>query len=232
MLKKKKKEMDTKQTKTEKAFSQAQQAVNGLFMNTQHSMLRIETTMQDILLADNRINSIPYVYSKWLPNEPGMNYNMFTDLKNQISQAYSLYKNRNMIQNGNFINGLTNWYASSDAEIQQIDGTSVLVLPNWSTQVSQQNIQLQPNHKYMLRVTAKKEGMGNGYVKVSDCANNVETLTFKSSDINNSNMWNESIGYMTKTMYITPHTSQVRIDIGETEGTFKVNSVELIYMKN
>nr|ATG85667.1 insecticidal crystal protein [Bacillus thuringiensis] len=227
-----KKEMDTKQTKTETAFSQAQQAVNGLFMNTQYSMLKIETTMQDIVTADNLINEIPYVYDELLPNEPaGRNYNMFIELKNQISQVYSLYNARNIIQNGNFNNGLKNWHTSPDAKVQKIDNTSVLVIPNWSTQVSQ-HTNLQQNQRYLLRVTAKKEGMGNGYVKVSDCANNVETLTFKSSDITNNNMWNESIGYMTKTMYITPHTSQVRIDIGETEGNFKINSIELICIKN
>ncbi|MBY7115263.1 pesticidal crystal protein cry4Aa [Bacillus sp. 17RED48] len=223
---------NNQQKETEQAYYQAQQAIDALFINSQHQMLKIETTIQDIVVAETFIDKIPYIYKEWLPNEPGMNYTLYQGLKQQISQAYMLYRNRNLIQNGNFINSTTNWFTSPDAKVQQIDNTSILVIPNWSTQVSQ-NINLpQQNHQYLLRVIAKKEGIGNGYVKISDCTKHVETLIFTSCDYNNNAMWNEPMGYVTKTMHITPHTNQVRIDIGETEGTFKINSVELICIKN
>ncbi|PGO82033.1 hypothetical protein CN980_00940 [Bacillus cereus] len=38
-------------------------------------------------------------------------------------------------------------------------------------------------------------------------------------------------GFVTKTLEIFPDTDRIRIDIGETEGTFKIESVELICME-
>ncbi|QWH75541.1 hypothetical protein EXW59_01385 (plasmid) [Bacillus mycoides] len=216
---------ENQQKETEQIYSQAQQAVNNLFSNNQ--MLRFETTMADIIKVDSLIDTIPYVYNKWVPTEPGMNYQFYTDLKNQISQAYSFYDRRNIVKNGSFTNGLAHWQASSDAYVQQMDTTSVLVLPNWSTQVSQQ-IKVHPNHRYLLRVIAKKEENGTGTIQISNCSPQIETLAFQDSDNINQNMWENDMGYLTKTMVITPDTNQVRIDIGETEGTFKISSVEFI----
>ncbi|MGE6594100.1 insecticidal delta-endotoxin Cry8Ea1 family protein [Bacillus mycoides] len=220
------------QKETEKAYYQARQAIDTLFVNSQCQMLKIETTIQDIVMAETFIDKIPYIYNEWLPNESGINHNMFMKLKNLILQAYSLYDVRNIIQNGNFINGINNWSTSSDTRVEQINNASILVIPNWNTQVSQHINVSRQNHPYLLRVIAKKEGIGNGYVKISDCTKHVKTLTFTSSDSNYNTMWDESIGYVTKTMHITPHTNQVRIDIGETGGTFNIKSVELVCIKN
>ncbi|MFV1457081.1 pesticidial crystal protein, partial [Bacillus mycoides] len=215
------------QTETEQSYSQAQQAVNDLFLNGPSHMLQLETTLLDISMANSLIDAIPYVYNKWLPNEPGINYNLFINLKNQISQAYTLYNNRNSIQNGNFMNGTTNWSTSPHVEIQQIDDITVLVIPNWSAQVSQ-DIQLEPNHRYLLRVVAKKEGPGTGYVKISDGTNQIQKLEFNTYTTCDTCEDSNSLNYITKTMSITPYTSQVRLDIGETEGVFKISSIELI----
>ncbi|PEA01648.1 hypothetical protein [Bacillus cereus] len=38
-------------------------------------------------------------------------------------------------------------------------------------------------------------------------------------------------GFVTKTLEIFPDTEHIRIDIGETEGTFQIESVELICME-
>ncbi|MEC5308820.1 pesticidial crystal protein, partial [Bacillus thuringiensis] len=216
---------EKEQRETEQVYSQAQQAVQFLFKN--NHMLQLETTMSDIVTADQLIDQIPYVYHEWFPHEPGINYTLYTDLKQQISQAYTLYQNRNFVQNGNFRYGTTNWNISPDATVQQIDNTSVLVIPNWSTQVSQQ-INLQSNQQYVVRVIAKKEGTGTGYITMSDCANHIQTLQFNTCGNINNTMCQSNLEYSTKTMYFTPHTNQVRIDIGETEGTFKISSIELL----
>ncbi|MED3019983.1 hypothetical protein P4378_34100, partial [Bacillus thuringiensis] len=41
----------------------------------------------------------------------------------------------------------------------------------------------------------------------------------------------EQIEYTTKTIELFPDTDQVRVDISETEGMFKVESVELICLE-
>ncbi|MGE6553576.1 pesticidial crystal protein, partial [Bacillus mycoides] len=213
------------QIETEQTYSEAQQAVNNLFLNGPSSMLQFQTTQLDIIKADNLINQIPYVYNAWVPNEPGVNYNLFMNLKNQISQAHALYTNRNIIQNGNFMNDTTNWFTSPDVNIQQTDDGSVLVLTNWSAQASQ-TIQLQSNHRYVLRVIAKKEGGGTGYVKISDCTNQIQKLEFHT--YSNCDACTDFPDYVTKDIIITPNMNQIRLDIGETEGVFKIRSIELI----
>ncbi|WP_372584361.1 hypothetical protein [Bacillus wiedmannii] len=46
-------------------------------------------------------------------------------------------------------------YVAGSPEIQQVVGVSVLVLSNWSQGIVQ-NVHLQHNYGYVLRVTAKK----------------------------------------------------------------------------
>lgn len=80
---------------------------------------------------------------------------------------------------------------------------------NWSAQVSQHINVPQQNDQYLLRVIAKKEGIGNGYVKISDYTTHVKTLIFTSSDSTHDTMWDGSLGYVTKTMHIMPQTKQI-----------------------
>nr|MCG3426722.1 pesticidial crystal protein [Bacillus thuringiensis] len=67
----------------------------------------------------------------------------------------------------------------------------------------------------------KKEGPGKGYVTMMDCNGNQETLKFTSCEE----------GYMTKTVEVFPESDRVRIEAGETEGTFYIDSIELICIK-
>ncbi|TKI81195.1 pesticidial crystal protein, partial [Bacillus mycoides] len=91
-----------------------------------------------------------------LPDAPGMNYDLYNNLKVRIEQARYFYDARNVITNGDFTQGLQGWHATGKAAVQQIDGASVLVLSNWSAGVSQ-NLHAQDHHGYVLRVIAKKE---------------------------------------------------------------------------
>nr|WFP21570.1 Cry4-like protein [Bacillus thuringiensis] len=216
---------EKQQKETEQIYSQTQQAIHTMFLTPKQ--LQIDTTMSDIITTDHLINQIPYVYHEWLPNEPGANYDIYKNFKYSISQAYTLYKNRNIIKNGSFTDGLNYWHTSSEATIQKLNDTQVLVLPKWSTQVSQQ-ISIQPNQQYFFRVIAKKEGAGTGYVKISDCTNQIQTIEFQNGTYLNQNVAENQQEYITKTIKFTPQTDQIRIDIGETEGMFKIRSIELI----
>ncbi|MGF2773187.1 pesticidial crystal protein [Bacillus cereus] len=206
----KKRQMETKQT-----YDQAKQAVNLLFTNTQQ--LKYTTTLLHIKQAEQLVQSIPYVHNEWLSDVPGTNYDLYTDLNTRIAQARYLYDVRNVITNGNFTQGLQGWHSEGKVDVQQIDKTSVLVLSNWSTGVSQ-NLHVQLHQGYMLRVTARKEGFGKGYVAIMDCKNNQETLTFTYCDE----------GYITKTVEVFPESNHVRIEVGETEGSFYIESIELL----
>ncbi|EOO22999.1 hypothetical protein ICM_06222 [Bacillus cereus BAG1X2-3] len=299
-----KNEMESKWLQTKEAYEKAKREVDGLFTDSQDKALKFETIISNIISAEHLVQSMPYVYNNWLSDVPGMNYDIYTELGRRITQAYSLYERRNIIKNGDFDHDLNHWHATPHAKVQQMDGTAVLVIPNWSSNVSQ-NLCVEHNHGYVLRVTAKKEDPGKGYVTISDCNGNQETLTFTSCDnyvsneitndqseypfsqemneqrsynpnetinehldynlgqvrneqrcytrntitndqseypfsqemneqrsYNPNETINEQRNYVTRTIDFFPDTDQVRIDIGETEGTFKVESIELICMKS
>ncbi|ANN35796.1 hypothetical protein A9498_31015 (plasmid) [Bacillus thuringiensis serovar coreanensis] len=108
----------------------------------------------------------------------GEQYDTFQQFSNVVATARALYEQRNVLRNGDFNSGLANWNGTEGANIQQMGNASVLVISDWSTNVSQE-VCVHPEHGYVLRVTAKKEGSGEGYVKISDgTEENTETLKF------------------------------------------------------
>nr|AGN32392.1 truncated Cry40 [Bacillus thuringiensis] len=146
--------MEKKRMETQEAYDPAKLAVDALFTNEQE--LHHHITLDHIQNADRLVQSIPYVHHEWLSDIPGMNYDLYTNLKVRIVQARYLYDARNVIKNGDFTQGLLGWHATGKVAVQQMDGASVLVLSNWSAGVSQ-NLHAQDHHGYVLRVIAKKE---------------------------------------------------------------------------
>nr|BAD08533.1 hypothetical protein [Bacillus thuringiensis serovar entomocidus] len=209
-------QMEKKRMETKQAYDRAKQAVDALFTGEE---LHYNVTLSQIKNANQLVQSIPYVHNEWLPDVPGMNYDLYQELNTRIMQARYLYDARNVITNGDFTQGLQGWHAEGKVEVQQMNGTAVLVLSNWSSGVSQ-NLHVQHHCGYVLRVSAKKEGPGKGYVTMMGCNGKQETLTFTSCDG----------GYMTKTVEVFPESERVRIEIGETEGSFYIESIELICM--
>ncbi|WP_353052927.1 insecticidal delta-endotoxin Cry8Ea1 family protein [Bacillus thuringiensis] len=164
------------------AIRAAQIAVNKLFVSPTCVRLKLETTLQDIVYAQTLVNAIPDRYNPIISELPGMNMDIFNQLQNQLELAQGLYNTRNVVVDGDFMSGLANWNATEGAEIQQIDGTSVVVISDWGANVSQE-LCVNPEHAYLLRVTARKEGSGKGYVTISDCTeDNTETVTFLSDE--------------------------------------------------
>ncbi|WP_190325353.1 insecticidal delta-endotoxin Cry8Ea1 family protein [Bacillus cereus] len=212
-----------KREETDTIYVRAKQAINNLFSDYQDQQLKYDVNISDIVSVDNILQLICDVNNKWIPAIRGMNYDTFTALKNRIQQAYNLYEARNAIQNGDFRNRLTGWDSTPNANVQSKGNSLVLVIPNWDSQVSQ-NVMVEPNRRYQLRVIAKKEGVGNGYVTLTDGTNCMETVTFSTYDTSALGLTD----FVIKSVEILPQTNQLRVEIGETEGTFTVESVSLI----
>ena len=223
--------MERKVFETQQIYSKAKLAVDKLFTNQKYLKLKCKTNIKNIISAQKFVQSIPYIYNEWISGAPGMNYTIFMALQDQVAHAFSLYDVRNLIKNGDFHQGLQYWHAKNGVDIQKINDGNVLVISNWITIVSQK-LYLQNKHGYVLRVTAKKEGSGNGYIKISDCANNIEILSFVSSNYSPNEELYDSNEYLTKTVEFSPDTDNIKIEIGEDEGVFKIESVELICIKN
>lgn len=222
-------EITKKRLQTDEVIQVAQDAVRNLFTSPQENQLNLSTTFFNLVIAADLVDRIPYVYDSFLIGAlPDMNFEIVQQLSLSIDKARGLYARRNWVRNGTFNSYTNDWHITDGVEVQTTHNTSVLVLSEWSHKASQQ-LQVNPNHGYILRVTARKEDMGRGTVTISDDAENIEMLTFTSCDDEGGK--NAFWGFVTQTLEFFPDTSQVNIEIGETGGTFEVASVELICMK-
>ncbi|MEC2709750.1 insecticidal delta-endotoxin Cry8Ea1 family protein [Bacillus thuringiensis] len=217
-------------TETQVIYTRAKQALDNLFANAQDSHLKIGATFAAIVAARKIVQSIREAYMSWLSVVPGVNHPIFTELNERVQRAFQLYDVRNVVRNGRFLNGVLDWIVTSDVKVQEENGNNVLVLSNWDAQVLQ-CLKLYQDRGYILRVTARKEGLGEGYITITEEEGNTDQLTFGTcEEIDASNTF-VSTGYITKELEFFPDTEKVRIEIGETEGTFQVESIELFLME-
>ncbi|PEA00882.1 hypothetical protein CON37_31130, partial [Bacillus cereus] len=171
-----------KQMRIERAVQAAREAIQALFTDLNQNQLQSAVTLKQILEAETWVKQIPYVYNPFLvgavPVVPGETYDIFQQLSSAVAIARALYTQRNLLRNGDFTAGLAHWNATEGAEVQQIGNVSVLKISDWSATLSQ-HVCVKPEHSYLLRVTARKEDTGEGYVTISDSAgDNTETLEF------------------------------------------------------
>ncbi|WP_180235399.1 insecticidal delta-endotoxin Cry8Ea1 family protein [Bacillus cereus] len=176
-----------KRTKIDKAVQIAQGAIQALFTDSNQNRLKPDITLNHILQVETEVQKIPYVYNAFLqgalPPVPGETYDIFQQLSSAVAIARSLYEQRNVLRNGDFMAGLSNWRGAKGAIVQKIGNASVLVISDWSANLSQ-DVPVNPGHGYILRVTAKKEGSGEGYVTISDgTEDNTETLKFTVGEV-------------------------------------------------
>nr|AGM39664.1 DIG-5 [Bacillus thuringiensis] len=208
-------------TETQAIYTRAKQAIDNLFTNAQDSHLKIGTTFAAIVAARKIVQSIREAYMSWLSIVPGVNYPIFTELNERVQRAFQLYDVRNFVRNGRFLTGVSDWIVTSDVKVQKENGNNVLVLSNWDAQVLQ-CLKLYQDRGYILRVTARKIGLGEGYITITDEEGHTDQLTFGSCEnIDSSNSF-VSTGYITKELEFFPDTDQIQIEIGETEGTFQL----------
>nr|Q03749.1 RecName: Full=Pesticidal crystal protein Cry7Aa; AltName: Full=129 kDa crystal protein; AltName: Full=Crystaline entomocidal protoxin; AltName: Full=Insecticidal delta-endotoxin CryVIIA(a) [Bacillus thuringiensis]AAA22351.1 crystal protein [Bacillus thuringiensis serovar galleriae] len=216
-------------TETQAIYTRAKQALDNLFANAQDSHLKRDVTFAEIAAARKIVQSIREAYMSWLSVVPGVNHPIFTELSGRVQRAFQLYDVRNVVRNGRFLNGLSDWIVTSDVKVQEENGNNVLVLNNWDAQVLQ-NVKLYQDRGYILHVTARKIGIGEGYITITDEEGHTDQLRFTAcEEIDASNAFIS--GYITKELEFFPDTEKVHIEIGETEGIFLVESIELFLME-
>ncbi|MEB9173930.1 insecticidal delta-endotoxin Cry8Ea1 family protein, partial [Bacillus cereus] len=159
-------------------YKEAKESVDALFVNSQYDQLQADTNIAMIHAADKRVHSIREAYLPELSVIPGVNAGIFEELEGRIFTAYSLYDARNVIKNGDFNNGLSCWNVKGHVDVEeQNNHRSVLVVPEWEAEVSQE-VRVCPGRGYILRVTAYKEGYGEGCVTIHEIENNTDELKF------------------------------------------------------
>ncbi|MEC3021792.1 insecticidal delta-endotoxin Cry8Ea1 family protein [Bacillus cereus] len=220
-------ELGRKRAEIDRVYLAAKQAINHLFVDYQDQQLNPEIGLAEINEASNLVESISGVYSDTLLQIPGINYEIYTELSDRLQQASYLYTSRNAVQNGDFNSGLDSWNTTMDASVQQDGNMHFLVLSHWDAQVSQQ-LRVNPNCKYVLRVTARKVGGGDGYVTIRDGAHHQETLTFNACDYDVNGTYVNDNSYITEEVVFYPETKHMWVEVSESEGSFYIDSIEFI----
>ncbi|MEC2969525.1 insecticidal delta-endotoxin Cry8Ea1 family protein, partial [Bacillus cereus] len=90
-------------------YKEAKESVDALFVNSQYDQLQADTNIAMIHAADKRVHRIREAYLPELSVIPGVNVDIFEELKGRIFTAFFLYDARNVIKNGDFNNGLSCW---------------------------------------------------------------------------------------------------------------------------
>ncbi|KAB2421876.1 MULTISPECIES: insecticidal delta-endotoxin Cry8Ea1 family protein [Bacillus cereus group] len=212
-----------------KAYDIAKLYINNLFEDPQNTKLYPFVTFLTLSNVRQLVNKIYNKYSPWLSLIPGVNYDLFEELAVRFQNALQLYDTRNLIKNGRFIDGLVSWMTTPGVQVRKDSSSFILELNSWEEQVVQK-VPVCQGHGYVLRVTASKEDLGDGYIKVSDEMGNSDTIIF--SACNNSSNDSSIDNYVTQELEFFPDSHYVHLEIGETEGTFQIVSVELILMED
>ncbi|ALL11835.1 hypothetical protein BTXL6_11205 [Bacillus thuringiensis] len=218
-----KKEKERRQLESNKSIQIANKAVKGLFDSSQEKKLNIVTSKKDILDALEKVENITYVYHSYLHNVVGNNFNVYKQLQERINRAFDLYQSRNKIMNGDFSRKDLGWNITPGIEFLKEEYRYFsLFIKHWSSSAVQE-IELKSTCEYLLRVTGTKKAAGTGYVVCSGCASEyIQALFFTASE-------GERI---TKTIEVFPKTNRVQIEISTTNGTFLVESIELICLED
>nr|ACV96720.1 Cry1Be2 [Bacillus thuringiensis] len=169
------------QLETKRVYTEAKEAVDALFVDSQYDRLQADTNIGMIHAADKLVHRTREAYLSELSVIPGVNAEIFEELEGRIITAISLYDARNVVKNGDFNNGLAFWNVKGHVDVQQSHHRSVLVIPEWEAEVSQE-VRVCPGRGYILRVTAYKEGYGEGCVTIHEIENNTDELKFKNCE--------------------------------------------------
>lgn len=218
-----KKETERRQSDKTKSIKIAKNAVDHLFDSSQEKKLNIVTRKKDIFDALEKVENILHVYHPYLCNIAGVNFDIYKQLQKKINQAFNLYQSRNKVINGDFSRKGLGWNVTSGIEfLNEEYRYCSLHIKHWSA-CAVQEIEIKSTCGYLLRVTGTKKAGGTGYVVCSDCVSDyIQVLSFTASDGDR----------ITKILEVFPKTNRVQIEISTTNGTFLVESIELICLED
>ncbi|MED2996287.1 delta endotoxin C-terminal domain-containing protein [Bacillus tropicus] len=150
----------------------------------------------------------------FMEDRQGEHYNVTQQFQQALDRAFQQIEEQNLIHNGSFANGLTDWTVTGDAHVTIQDDDQVLELSHWDANVSQtiEITDFEDEKEYKLRV----RGKGKGTVTVQHGEEELETMTFNTS----------SFTTQEQTFYFEGNIVDVQVQ--SENNAFLVDSVELI----
>ncbi|CDN39788.1 delta endotoxin C-terminal domain-containing protein, partial [Bacillus thuringiensis] len=218
------KKVQRKEQKWKKAFDQEQTEVtarlqptldqiNALYQNEDwNGSLHPHVTYQD--LSAVVVPTLPKQRHWFMEDRKGEHSGLTQQFQQALDRAFQQIEEQNLIHNGSFTNGLTDWTVTGDAQLTIFDEDPVLELAHWDASVSQtiEIMDFEEETEYKLRV----RGKGKGTVTVQHGEEELETMTFNTT----------SFTTQEQTFYFEGKTVDVHVQ--SENNTFLVDSVELI----
>ncbi|WP_341106395.1 insecticidal delta-endotoxin Cry8Ea1 family protein [Bacillus sp. FSL W7-1294] len=218
------KKVQRKEQKWKKAFDKEQaeltatlqptlNQINALYQNEDwNGSIHPHVTYQH--LSDVVVPALPKQTHWFMEDREGEHVVLTQQFQQALDRAFQQIEEQNLIHNGSFTSGLTDWTVTGDAQITIYDEDPVLELAHWDASVSQtiEIIDFEEEKEYKLRV----RGKGKGTVTVQHGEEELETMTFNTSNFTTQE----------QTFYFEGNT--VDIHVQSENNTFLVDSVELI----
>ncbi|PDZ42490.1 toxin Cry1Ac domain D-VI-related protein, partial [Bacillus wiedmannii] len=218
------KKVQRKEQKWKKAFDQEQtelavtlqptlNQINALYQQEDwNGSIHPHVTYQH--LSDVVVPTLPKQTHWFMKDRVGEHSGLTQQFQQALDRAFQQIEEQNLIHNGNFANGLTDWTVTGDTQLTIFDEDPVLELAHWDASVSQtiEIMDFEEETEYKLRV----RGKGKGTVTVQHGEEELETMTFNTT----------SFTTQEQTFYFEGNTVDVHVQ--SENNTFLVDSVELI----
>ncbi|MGR5996186.1 pesticidal protein [Bacillus cereus] len=160
------------------------------------------------------VPTLPKQRHWFMEDREGEHVGLTQQFQQALDRAFQQVEEQNLIHNGSFTNGLTDWTVTGDAQLTIFDEDLVLELAHWDASVSQtiEIMDFEEDTEYKLRV----RGKGKGTVTVQHGEEELETMTFNTT----------SFTTQEQTFYFEGNTVDVHVQ--SENNTFLLDSVELI----
>lgn len=153
--------------------------INAFYKNEDwNSTILPHVTYQD--LYNVVLPALPKVRHWFMEDREGEHYGILQSLKQAVERVFTQLEEQNLIHNGSFTNGLTNWLVEGDVGITNLgNGNLALQFSHWDASVSQ-SIDISDfdeDKEYTLRV----RGKGKGTITIQH-GEEMETMSFDKND--------------------------------------------------
>ncbi|WP_164727840.1 insecticidal delta-endotoxin Cry8Ea1 family protein [Bacillus thuringiensis] len=166
-------------------------------------------------LSDVVVPTLPKQTHWFMEDREGEHVVLTQQFQQALDRAFQQIEEQNLLHNGNFANGVTDWTVTGDAHVVSLeDGDQVLELSHWDASVSQtiEIIDFEEEKEYKLRVRGKSKGT----VTIQHGEEELKTMTFNTT----------SFTTQEQTFYFEGNTVDVHVQ--SENNVFLVDSVELI----
>ncbi|WP_242068462.1 delta endotoxin C-terminal domain-containing protein, partial [Bacillus thuringiensis] len=160
-----------KEEKWKKAWDKEHMEISALLqpiINQINTFYKNENWNSDILphvtyqdLYNITLPKLPKLRHWFMKNREGEHYGILQQLKQALERVFTHLEEQNLIHNGNFTNGLSDWLVEGDVNLTNLgNGNLALQFSHWDASVSQSiNISdFNEDREYILRVRGKGKG--------------------------------------------------------------------------